>query len=185
MATIAQAAAHICCSRAQFDQYLAEGAVTRRGSGQYDLDEVRREAFAHLRSVAAGRGGAAGDKLTAERTALTAAKRRREERQDQLEAGQLARLAVVRRYLEQMLLGMRNRLLNLPGETAYMLAMRPRAECYEILDNAVRAALEEIADPAGAAARAAAAGVESKNGEVHGKDDNDSEEEDCAQDAVE
>ncbi len=180
MATIAQAAAHICCSRAQFDQYLAEGAVTRRPSGQYDLDEVRREAFAHLRSVAAGRGGAAGDKLTAERTALTAAKRRREERQDQLEAGQLARLAVVRRYVEQMLLGIRNRLLNLPGETAYMLAMRPQAECFELLDNAVRAALEEIADPAGAAARATAAGVESKNGEVHRKDDNDKEEDDAA-----
>jgi ribosomal protein L12E/L44/L45/RPP1/RPP2 len=185
MATIAQAAAHICCSRAQFDQYLAEGVVTRQLSSKYDLDEVRREAFAHLRSVAAGRGGAAGDKLTAERAALTAAKRRREERQDELEAGQLARLAVVRRYLEQMLLGMRDRLLNLPGETAYMLAMRPQTECFELLDNAVRAALEEIADPAGAAARAAAAGVGRKNGEVHGKDDNDSEEEDCAPDAVE
>jgi hypothetical protein len=82
MATIAQAAAHICCSRAQFDQYLAEGAVTRQPSGQYDLDEVRRETFTHLRSVAAGRGGAAGDKLTAERVALTAAKRRIAERQD-------------------------------------------------------------------------------------------------------
>lgn len=84
---------------------LSPVARSRRPSGQYDLDEVRREAFAHLRSVAAGRGGAAGDRLTAERVALTAAKRRREERQDQLEAGQLARLAVVRRYLEQMALG--------------------------------------------------------------------------------
>jgi phage terminase Nu1 subunit (DNA packaging protein) len=184
MVTIAQAAAHICCSRAQFDQYLAEGTITRRPSGQYDLDEVRREAFAHLRSVAAGRGGAAGDKLTAERTALTAAKRRREERQDELEAGQLARLAVVRRYLEQMLLGIRNRLLNLPGETAYMLAMRPQAECFELLDDAVRAALEEIADPAGAAARAAAAGVESKTGEAQRKDNNDSEDENYAPDAT-
>jgi phage terminase Nu1 subunit (DNA packaging protein) len=82
MATIAHAAVHICCSRAQFDQYLAEGVVTRQPSGQYDLDEVRREVFAHLRSVAAGRSGAAGDKLTAERVALTAAKRRIAERQD-------------------------------------------------------------------------------------------------------
>ena len=183
MATIAQAAAHICCSRAQFDQYLAEGVVTRQPSGKYDLDEVRREAFAHLRSVAAGRGGAAGDKLTAERTALTAAKRRREERQDELEAGQLARLAVVRRYLEQMLLGMRNRLLNLPGETAYMLAMRPQAECFEVLDDAVRAALEEIADPAVAAARAAAAGVESNNGEAQRNDGHDDQDEKRAADA--
>jgi hypothetical protein len=79
---------------------------------------------------------------------------------------------------------MRDRLLNLPGETAYMLAMRPQAECFEILDDAVRAALEEIADPAGAAARAAAAGVETKNGEVHRRDDNDSEEEDDAADVA-
>ena len=162
MATIAQAAAHICCSRAQIDQYLAESVVTRQPSGQYDLDEVRREVFAHLRSVAAGRGGAAGDKLTAERVALTAAKRRREERQDLLEAGQLAQLALVRRYVEQMLLGIRDRLLGLPGATAYMLAMRPQTECFQVLDDAVRAALEEIADPAFAAAHAAAAGVESK-----------------------
>ncbi|MEH2480640.1 histone H3/H4 [Nitrobacteraceae bacterium AZCC 2146] len=178
MATIAQAAAHICCSRAQFDQYLAEGAVTRRPSGQYDLDEVRREAFTHLRSVAAGRGGAAGDKLTAERVALTAAKRRREERQDQLEAGQLARLALVRRYLEVMLLNIRTRLLNLAGETAHMIAMRPQAECFEVLNDAVRAALEEIADPAFAAASAADAGVESKYREVHRRDDDEGEEED-------
>ena len=178
MATIAQAAAHIFCSRSQFDQYIAEGAITRQSSGKYDLDEVRREVFAHLRSVAAGRGGAAGDKLTAERAALTAAKRRREERQDQLEAGQLARLSVVQRYVEQMLLGVRNRLLNLAAETGYMLAMRPQAECFEVLNDAVRAALEEIADPAGAAARAAAAGVESKSREAHRRDDDDGEKED-------
>jgi hypothetical protein len=67
------------------------------------------------------------------------------------------------------------------GETdknpsTYGLAMRPQAECYEVLDDAVRAALEEIADPAGAAARAAAAGIKSKNVEVNRRDDDDSEE---------
>lgn len=162
MATIAQAAAHVCCSRSQFDQYLAEGVITRQSSGKYDLDEVRREVLAHLRSIAAGRGGAAGSKLTEERTRLVAAKRRREERQDAFEAGQLVELDAVCRCLEQTILGMRNRLLNLPGETAYMLAMRRQEECFEIVDDAVRAALEEIADPAWTAARVAAAGVESK-----------------------
>jgi hypothetical protein len=63
--------------------------------------------------------------------------------------------------------------------------MRSQEECFAILNNCIRDKLEELADPAGVAARAAAAGVESKNGEVHGKDDNDSEEEDCAPDAVE
>jgi hypothetical protein len=83
-----------------------------------------------------------------------------------------------------MLLGIRDRLLNLPGETAYMLAMRPQAECFELLDDAVRAALEEIADPAGTAARAAAAGIESKNGGPAQEYDNDSEAEDYAPDAT-
>lgn len=64
-----------------------------------------------------------------------------------------------------MLLSIRDGLLGLPGTTAYMLAMRPQAECYEVLDDAVRAALEEIADPAFAATGAAAAGVESKGRE--------------------
>jgi len=100
MATIAQAAAHIFCSRSQFDQYIAEGAITRQSSGKYDLDEVRRETFAHLRSVAAGRGGAAGDRLTAERVALTAAKRRREERQDAIEAGQVAQVEPIVHFLQ-------------------------------------------------------------------------------------
>jgi hypothetical protein len=184
MATIAQAAAHICCSRAQFDQYLAEGVVTRQASGQYDLDQVRREVLAHLRSVAAGRGGAAGSKLTEERTRLVAAKRRREERQDAIEAGQVAQLALVRRDLERMLLVVRNRLLNVAGEIAHLIAMRPQAECYEVVDDAVRAALEEIADPAGAAARAAAAGIKSKNGVVNRREDDDSEEEDDSADVA-
>jgi hypothetical protein len=159
MATIAQAAAHIFCSRSQFDQYLAEGAVTRQSSGTYDLDQVRREAFAHLRSVAAGRGGAAGSKLTEERTRLVAAKRRREERADAIEAGQVARVAPIQRYLERMIIAFRNRVLNLPGECAFLLANRDQAEIYEVLDEAIRSKLEELADPKTAAADAAAAGL--------------------------
>jgi hypothetical protein len=184
MATIAQAAAHIFCGRNQFDQYLAEGTITRKPPGQYDLDEVRREAFAHLRSVAAGRGGAAGDKLTAERAALTAAKRRREERQDAIEAGRVAELALIRRFLEDMFLDIRNRLLNLAGATAYLLAMRPQMECYEVVDDAVRAALEEIADPAAAAARAAAAGIKHDDSSTHRSEGNDSKNEDDPADGI-
>lgn len=173
MATIAQAAAHICCSRSQFDSYLAEGVITRQPSGKYDLDKVRGEVLAHLRSVAAGRGGAAGSRLTEERTRLVAAKRRREERQDAIEAGEVVQLDLICRCLEQTLLGIRNRLLNLAGETAYLLALRPQAECYEIVDEAVRAALEEIADPAWTAAQVASAGVVSKGVKIDVKEEDD------------
>ena len=179
MATIAQAAAHICCSRAQFDQYLAERAITRQPSGKYDLDEVRREAFAHLRSVAAGRGGAAGSKLTAERVLLTRIKRQREELQAGIEAAQWARLAHVQRFLEGAFLAFRERVLGLPGEIAFALAMRPQQEVFEILDDAVRAKLEELAHPAGTAACGAAAGLE---GVAHKSDHDDSEDENDAPD---
>jgi hypothetical protein len=170
MATIAQAAAHICCSRSQFDQYLAEAVITRQSSGRYDLDEVRREVLAHLRSIAAGRGGAAGSKLTEERTRLVAAKRRREERQDALEAGRLVPLAPIQRIIENGLRVTRDRLLNLPGELAYLLAGRPQEEVFGALDGAVREALEEIASPE-FAARVAAAGLAAvKNEPRHGED---------------
>jgi hypothetical protein len=185
MATIAQAAAHIYCSRAQFDQYLAEGTITRRPSGKYDLDHVRREAFAHLRSVAAGRGGANGNKLTEERVLLTRIKRQREERQAGIEAGQWARLSAVQRFLEGALLGFRSRALGLPGEVADQLAMRSREECFRILDDAIRSKLEELSED-GFAARAAEAGVESENGELNnGSNDNDGNNEDDASDAAE
>jgi hypothetical protein len=108
---------------------------------------------------------------------LTAAKRRREERQDQIEAGQLARLSLVRRHLEQTLMVVRDRLLNLPGEIAYMLALRSQPECFKIVDGAVRAALEEIADPAGAAARAADAGTETDNAQANRSDRDESQDE--------
>jgi hypothetical protein len=72
-----------------------------------------------------------------------------------------------------MLLVVRNRLLNVAGEIAHLIAMRPQTECYEVVDDAVRAALEEIADPAGAAARAAAAGIKSKSVEDNRREDDD------------
>jgi hypothetical protein len=183
MATIAQAAAHIYCSRAQFDQYLAEGVVTRQPSGQYDLDQVRRETFAHLRSVAAGRGGAAGDRLTAERVALTAAKRRREERQDQIEAGQVAQVEPIVHFLQGALLAMRNRLLNLPGELAFVVAGRGQIEVFEAIDAGVREALEEISSP-DFPVRAAAAGLEAAKGEPRNNRSLENDEDDGATDVA-
>jgi hypothetical protein len=176
MATIAQAAAHVFCSRSQFDQYLAEGAVTRQPSGKYDLDEVRRETFAHLRSVAGGRGGAAGDKLTKERTALTAAKRRREERQDALEGGQVVPIQPIVRFLQAAIVALRNRLLNLPGELAFVVAGRDQVECFEAIDIAVREALEEVSSP-DFAERSAAAGLAAWEGPKQPKEAADGEDE--------
>jgi phage terminase Nu1 subunit (DNA packaging protein) len=168
------AAAHIFVSSVTFAKLLNEGVIKRepRDVG-YNLNLVRQARFRQLEKVAAGRGGENADALTDERVKLTRAKRKREEMQAEIEAGQWARLATVRRFLEGAILAFRDRVLNLPGEAAYALAMRPQQEVFEILDDMVRAKLEELADPAGTAARAAAAGVESNNGEAHRSDDDD------------
>ena len=176
-ASASAAAAHIFVSNVTFARLLNEGVIQRqpRDVG-YDLDVVRAARLSHLERVAAGRGGEGADALTKERVLLTRIKRQREELQAGIEAGQWSRLATVQRYLEGAILAMRDRLLGLPGEAAYALAMRPQEECFEILDSFVRAKLEEIADPAGTAARAAAAGVESKTDEPHRSVDDDEDE---------
>jgi hypothetical protein len=117
---------------------------------------------------------------------VTRIKRRREELQAGIEAGQWARLATVGRFLEDKLMALRDRLLGLPGEAAHALAMRSQQECFEILDSFVRDKLEELADPAGIAACAAAEGVETTNettnGEAHRSDEHDSKDENYAAD---
>ena len=176
-ASASAAAAHIFVSNVTFARLLNEGVIKRQSREiGYDLNVVRQARLCHLEKVAAGRGGEGADALTHERVKLTRIKRQREELQAGIEAGQWARLATVRRYLEGVLLAMRDRLLGLPGEAAYAVAMRPQQECYQILDDFVRAKLEEIADPAGTAARAAAAGVESKTDELYRNVDDDEDE---------
>jgi hypothetical protein len=104
---------------------------------------------------------------------MTAAKRRREERQDQLEAGKLVPVEPIVRFLQAGLLPIRNRLLNLPGESAFLLAGCDQIECFETIDAKVRETLEQIssADFAERAAKAGFAAMQSnrsshQNGET-------------------
>jgi hypothetical protein len=73
-----------------------------------------------------------------------------------------AHVPSITRFLEGLLLSVRDQLLGLPGETAYALAMQPQEECFRILDDAIRSKLEEISDPK-TPERAVEAGIE--NGE--------------------
>ncbi len=176
-ASASAAAAHIFVSNVTFARLLNESVIKRqpRDVG-YDLGVVRGARLRYLERAAAGRGGEGADALTAERVKLIRIKRQREERKAAIEAGQWARLSTVQRFLEGALLAMRDRLLGLPGEAAYALAMRPQEECFQILDDIVRAKLEEIADPTGTAARAAAAGVEGETDEPDRNVDDDEDE---------
>jgi hypothetical protein len=169
MASLDQAAAHCFISSQRFREMLARGVIAKAERGRYDLDKVREQFIRHLSKMAAGRVDSGG-RLVEERTRLVAAKRRREERQDALEAGRLVTFAPIQRFIENGLRVTRDRLLSLPGELAYLLAGRPQEEIFVTLDGAVREALEEIASPE-FAARAAAAGLAAAKDEpLHGED---------------
>ena len=125
--------------------------------GGYDLNEVRLAYVRHLRKIASGRAGGSGaDQLTAQRVRLATAKAEREERQNAIERGDVCYVVFVRRFLEYLLLDVRNLLLNLPGEVSFLLALREQTEVYETLDAKIREKLEAIADPKAVAARATA-----------------------------
>ena len=173
MASLDQAAAHCFISSQRFRELLARGVIAKAERGRYDLDKVREQFIRHLSKMAAGRTDS-GSRLVEERTRLVAAKRRREERQDALEAGRLVPLAPIQRIIENGLRVTRDRLLNLPEELAYPLAGRPQEEVFETLDGAVRETLEEIASPE-FAARAAAAGLAAAKNEPHHGEDADVE----------
>jgi len=137
-------AVHLGCSRETVNDYVAKKIIKRAANGKYDQDDCRLKVLAHLRSKA---GKAGSDALIAERVALTAAKRRREERQDALEAGRVVPTEPMVRFMQAGLVAMRNRLLNLAGELAFLVAGRDQVECYEAIDAKVREALEEISSP--------------------------------------
>jgi len=188
-ASASQAATHICTSGVTFARLLNEGVIKRqpRDVG-YDLDEVRKARLQQLERAAAGRGGESVDTLVEERIKLTRARRKREEMQAEIEAGQRVPIEPIQHALEGMLIGMRNRLLALPGTMAHLVEMRTRDDAFHVLDEAVREALEEIADPAFAAASAARAGLHEiaagirKIAGLDGKADqpnNDGDDDDC------
>jgi hypothetical protein len=163
LASLDQAAAHCFISSVRFRELLARGVITQMPRGKYDLDQVRAQFIKHLSRMAAGRDDGGG-RLVEERTLLTRIKRQREELQAAIEAAKYAQLSVVQRVLEEGLLAMRDRLLALPAEAARAVVGFPEAQCVSILEIMVRDKLEELADPAGYAARAAAAGVVNGNG---------------------
>jgi phage terminase Nu1 subunit (DNA packaging protein) len=145
--TISRAAAQVFCSRSQFDQYLAQGVVTRKPAGQYNLDEVRREVFAYLRKVAAGCGtGANADRLTDERMLWTRAKRRREEMAEAVAKGKFVSAKAVTHVVGSYVSQCRERLLSLPGKWAALLAFRDAAEIDDALTSEIYEVLDDLSE---------------------------------------
>lgn len=145
MATMSAAAAHVFLSTTRFKELVDSGAVTRPATtGAYDLNEVRREMFAHLRSEKGGHGGAA---LSSERALLAKEQRESITLKNQISRGDFVPLAIIKALLMVMFAVIRERLLTVPGKLADTLAMRTRDEIEEILRAEMIETLDELHDP--------------------------------------
>lgn len=120
MATQAQAADHIFCSERRFRELVDEGVITRRPKGGYDLRTVRREAFRHLRHLAAGTGGAG---LAVARTGLAEQQTEAIAFKNSLVRGEYVRVDSVGRVLTENLQVFRELCLAWPGANADKLAL--------------------------------------------------------------
>lgn len=125
------------------------------------------DALARHRAKPDGRVGtdnnAASAQLTAERARLAREQADAVAMKNAILRREWAHMPSIVRFLQCGLVAMRDHLLGLPGEIAFMLAMQTQEECYQILDDAIRSKLEELADP-NFPIRAAAAGLDDADG---------------------
>src|SRR2546421_9273408 len=159
-ASTAEAARHIDLSDVSFAKLLNDGIIERqdRATG-YDLTKVRLKCFAHLRSVAAGRGGEDGGAvLSTQRAKLAAAQTQAAEFKNMQAMGQFVELSLMQRMLQQTFLVMREIALGTAGKISDGLQPHTpmdRAEIYRVIHGEICVMLESLADPEGLAAQAA------------------------------
>jgi phage terminase Nu1 subunit (DNA packaging protein) len=100
MATATEAAQHVYLSVGRFRDLLGSGVITRRPSGEYVLDDVRREYIANAQRVMAGRGGDSAAALSTQRARLAAAQTSAAEFRNALTQGGFVELRLMQRTLE-------------------------------------------------------------------------------------
>lgn len=129
---------------------LVRRGVIPRGEGRagLDLDACRVAYLRHLREQAAGRMGASEDlDLAAERARLAAAQADAQEMKNSLTRGNLLPADEVQAGIEMMIARCRAKLLGLPARLApEVVGLERLAEVVARIDDAVREALEELAD---------------------------------------
>lgn len=139
----------------------------------YRLATVVRAIIAHEGKPDGRRGNGDEARLSAERARLAKEQADRVARQNAIERREVVQVEPIMRFVGVILLAMRERLLGLPGQYAYMLSMQPQEQCFRILDDAVRDKLNELADPRAAAADAIAAGFADIGAELQNIADRD------------
>jgi DNA-binding transcriptional ArsR family regulator len=145
--TAAEAAAHLGIHRRSFIDLVDSGIIERRKQGQYRLAEVRDQYLTHLRETAAARAEANGESISQSRARLIAAKADMAEAERQKAQGGWARISVIMDKVQRDYSIVRELILATPGTIAYQLEGRTRAEIFEMLDEHLRTALNELSEP--------------------------------------
>jgi phage terminase Nu1 subunit (DNA packaging protein) len=122
MATAVQAAQHICLSPSRFRDYVAQGVIKRKPSGQYDLDEVREQYCLHAQKVMAGRLDEGGNSLSTQRARLATAQADAQILRTGIMSGLYVRLSVFEKVIEEGFMAMRSIALNVPGKISDAVA---------------------------------------------------------------
>ncbi len=121
-------------------QLRDEGVLPEAKPGLWDLRPTVSRYITYLRK--------GSDDLNAERTKLTAEKRKAAERENRLQDGEVHRTEDIERALKSLLLNIRGRILSIPAELAPELASMggQQERIFDTMRKAIREALEELSD---------------------------------------
>ena len=122
-------------------QLRDEGVIAEDRPGLYDLQPTILRYIKYL-------GGTGKEGLQAERTKLTAEKRKAAEMDNALRSGELHRTADIEAGIKTMILNIRSRLLSLPAKLSQELAAAggDQAAIFDQLKKEIDEALEELSD---------------------------------------
>ncbi len=122
-------------------QLRDEGVLPETQPGLWELRPTVTRYITYLRK--------GSDDLNAERTKLTAEKRKAAERENRIREGEYHSATDIERAVKSLCLNIRGRLLSLPAKLAPELAAMggKREQIFDALRSAIREALEELSDP--------------------------------------
>jgi phage terminase Nu1 subunit (DNA packaging protein) len=145
MATLSEVGAHLQMEPAKVKNLIDKGVITKKGRGQYDLEQVRREYILHIREVAAGRYKVGDLDLSAERARLAKEQADAKEMENAVGRGDLVYIEDVAKQIENQLTKARTRLLGVPTKVAPEAhASATVREVQTLIESAIVEALNEL-----------------------------------------
>lgn len=145
MATLEEVGAHLQMNSSSVKALIDKGVITKKGRGQYDLEQARREYILHVREVAAGRYKVGDLDLQAERARLAKEQADAKEMENAVERGDLVYIEDVAKQIENQLTKVRTRLLAVPTKVAPEAhACATMREVQATIEQAIIEALNEL-----------------------------------------